>query len=149
MTTPSLASVFLVKEDVWKQHWTSNNNRYNVGMLYDYAKSVSDPEDIPLDALKYGFEHTHVDEDHWSPEFVARCKEADLQYPILVVQDRHGKMWIADGNHRYGRAVMRGEELISGYIVMERDLPDKAIEPKAPGDDDESSHRRAASEDGT
>ena len=137
---PSLRSVFLVKEDVYHQHWTSNKKRYNVGMLYDYAKSVTDPEDIPLDSLKYAFEHTNVDEEKWSDEFVERCQEANLDYPILVVQDNKGRLWIADGNHRYGKAVMYNQEMISGYIVREKDLPEKAIEP-APEEEDSHSHK--------
>jgi hypothetical protein len=142
VSAPSLTSVFLVKEGVSEQHWTSDGKRFNVKALYDYARSVCDPEQIPLTALKYGFEHTTVDEDRWSPEFVARCKEADMKYPILVVQDQNQKMWIADGNHRYGRAVMRGDEMILGYIVLERDIPDKAIDPSPPGTGDESSHKK-------
>ena len=129
MGMPSLRSVFLVKEDVYHQHWTSNGDRYNVGMLYDFAKAAADPEDIPLDSLKYGFEHTNLDEEKWSDDFVERCREANLDYPILVVRDRKGRLWIADGNHRYGKAVMQAEEFVQGYIVDEKDLPDKAIEP--------------------
>jgi hypothetical protein len=111
-------------------------------MLYDFAKAVSDPEDIPLDSLKYGFEHTNVDEEKWSDDFVRRCQQASLGYPILVVRDRKDRLWIADGNHRYGKAVMQAQEMISAYVVDERDLPDKAIEP-APKDKD--SHRRTKS----
>ena len=40
MSMPSLRSLFLIKEDVYHQHWTSNKKRYNVGMLYDYAKAA-------------------------------------------------------------------------------------------------------------
>lgn len=147
MAMPRLTDIFLIKEDVYHQHWSSNDKRYNVGMLYDYAKAVADPEDIPLDALRYGFEHTNVDEKKWSDEFVARCEEANLDYPILVVQDAKGKLWIADGNHRYGKAVMQAAEFISGYIVRERDLPEKAIEPLPSGAEDESSHKRQKSGD--
>ena len=140
----SIMGVFVIKEDVYHQHWTSNGNRYNVGMLYDYAKSVADPEDIPLSSLSYAFQHTNVDEEKWSPDFNKRCREANLDYPILVVRDRKGKLWIADGNHRYGKAVMYAHEFISGYVVDEKDLPEKAIEP-APAGSDESSHKRMKS----
>jgi hypothetical protein len=133
MGTPSLRSVFVVKEDIDHQHWTSSGKRYNVGALYDFARAVSEPEEIPLDSLKRGFEKTEVDEEKWSDEFVDRCQDADLSYPILVVQDSKGRLWIADGNHRYGKAVMQAQEFIPGYIVQEKDLPEKAIEP-APDD---------------
>ena len=141
MSMPSIKSLFVVKEDVYHQHWTSHDVRYNVGMLYDYAKAVTEPEDIPLDSLSYAFNHTNVDEEKWSPEFNARCNKANLDFPILVVRDKKNRLWIADGNHRYGRAVMNADEFISGYIVDEKDLPEKTVEPLPPDEEgDESSH---------
>jgi hypothetical protein len=134
-----MSQLFLIKEDVYHQHWTSNGKRYNVGMLYDYAKAVTEPEEVPLDALKKGFENTNVDEEKWSDEFVQRCEETNLDYPILVVKDRKNRLWIADGNHRYGKAVMKGIEMILAYIVDEKDLPEKSIEPE-PGAEDTGSH---------
>jgi len=129
-----LRDLFVLKEDVDHQHWTSNGKRYNVGALYRFARAVTEPEEIHLDALKRGFERTELDEEKWSPEFNERCQEADLSYPILVVQDRKGRLWIADGNHRYGKAIMQDLEFISGYIVEEKDLPEKAIEPLPKGE---------------
>jgi hypothetical protein len=125
-----MKDLFLQKESVHHQHWTSDGKRYNVGMLYDYARSVAGPQDIPLSALKRGFEGTDLDEEKWSDEFVERCQQANLDYPILVVQDDKQRFWIADGNHRYGKAVIRGDEFVSGYIVRELDLPEEAIEPE-------------------
>jgi hypothetical protein len=143
---PSMKSLFLEKSDPAHQHWTSDDVRWNVGMLYDYAKAVTEPEGVPLDSLKKGFENTNVDEEKWSDEFVARCQKTNLDYPILVVKDAKGRFWIADGNHRYGKAVMQGDEMIQAYIVDEKDLPDKAIEPE-PGEDDAGSHLRHSYED--
>jgi hypothetical protein len=139
-----MMELFLIKEDVHRQHWTSDGLRYNVGRLYDFARDVADIEDIPLSLLQYGFEHTNVDEEKWSDEFVERCMEANLDYPILVVVDKKGKHWIADGNHRYGKAVTQGLEMISGYIVHEDELPSDAIDP-SPQDDDESEHEKKES----
>jgi hypothetical protein len=140
MSMPSLKSVFLVKEDVYHQHWTSNKKRYNVGMLYDYAKAVAEPEEVPLSALKKGFENTNVDEKKWSPEFVERCESTNMEYPILVVKDRKNQLWIADGNHRYGKAILQGDEMIWAYVVDEKKLPEKAIEPD-PSEEDSGSHK--------
>lgn len=142
MSFPTMKQLFLVKEDIDHQHWTSDGNRYNVGMLYDYAKAVTEPEEVPLDALKKGFENTNVDEDKWSAEFVERCQNTNLDYPILVVKDRKGRLWIADGNHRYGKAVMQGDEMIVAYVVDEKDLPKKAIEPE-PSEEDLGSHKKS------
>jgi hypothetical protein len=136
-----MRALFTIKESIYHQHWTSDGNRYNVGMLYDYAKAVTEPEQVPLNALKKGFENTNVDEEKWSPEFVERCQQTNMDYPILVVKDRKGRLWIADGNHRYGKAVMQGDEMINAYIVDEKDLPKKAIEPE-PSADDLGSHRK-------
>lgn len=134
-----MKELFLEKSDPSHQHWTSDGNRYNVGSLYQYAEAVTEPEQIPLDSLMYGFEHTNLDEERWSPEFNARCQEASLDYPILVVQDKKGRLWPADGNHRIGKAIIQAQEMILGYIVLEKDLPAKAIEP-APSQDGTGSH---------
>lgn len=142
----SLRDVFIFSEgsDPSHQHWTSDGIRYNVGALYSYAKAVTEPEEIPLDSLKRGFEKTNLDETKWSDEFVQRCQEASLDFPILVVQDAKKKLWIADGNHRYGKAVMQNDEMILGYIVMEKDLPEIAIEPN-PSEDDKKSYKTTKS----
>ena len=146
MAMPSLKSVFgLMKESLARQHWSSNSKRYRVDLLYAYAEAVTEPQEIPLDSLKYGFEHTNLDEEPWSDEFVKRCEEADLSYPILVVQDKK-HLFVADGNHRYGKAVMQDLEFIMGYIVQEKDLPEKAIEPKK---EDDGSHRTYKSTHGS
>ena len=144
---PSMKQLFLEKSDPFHQHWTSNKKRYNIGMLYDFAKSVTDPEEVPLDALSYGFKHTNVDEEKWGPEFNKRCRESNLDYPILVVRDRKNRLWIADGNHRYGKAVMQADEMIQAYVIDEKDLPEKAIEP-APADDDNREHSHKANKSG-
>lgn len=144
MGAPRLRDVFRLNEGVNSQHWTSDGNRYNVGMLYDFAKASTDVEDVPLNALKYSFEHTNLDEERWSDEFVARAQEADLKYPILVVRDRKDKLWISDGNHRYGKAVMQSLEMIPAYVIDEKDLPVKAIEPD-PNEKDGGSHKRVKS----
>lgn len=140
-----MKELFLMKEDIYHQHWTSNGKRYNVGMLYDYAKAVAEPEEVPLDALKKGFENTNVDEEKWSDEFVQRCQETNLDYPILVVKDKKERLWIADGNHRYGKAVMQGLEMIMAYVVDEKDLPEKSIEPE-PNAEDSGSHEKKSEE---
>lgn len=137
MSTPSLRSIFLVKEDIHHQHWTSDGTRYNVGALYQFAEAVTEPEEIPLESLRRGFEKTNLDEEKWSEDFVKRCQKANLDYPILVVQDNKDRLWIADGNHRYGKAVMHNEEFILGYIIHENEIPDKAIEPKPESDEDQ------------
>lgn len=125
-----MSEVFRIRESLDAQHWTSGDKRYNIQRLYDFAEASTDPEDVPIDSLMYGFRHTDVDEEKWSPEFVRRCQEADLSYPILVVQDAKKRFWVADGNHRVGKAIMQGLEMVPAYVVRERDLPEKALEQK-------------------
>ncbi len=141
MALPTMRELFCEKSDPAHQHWTSDGKRYNVGMLYDYARAVAEPEQVPLAALRKGFENTNVDEEKWSAEFVERAQGTSLKYPILVVQDAKKKLWIADGNHRYAKAVLRGDEMIWAYVVQEKDLPKKAIEPE-PKSGDTGSHER-------
>jgi hypothetical protein len=128
MSNPSLKSVFLIKE-ASQQHWTSNGVRYSVGALYDYAKEKVDPIPIGIEVLRKGFEGTKTDEPKWSPAFMQRADKAG-DAPILVVTDEEGEFWIADGNHRYARALSRGEQEITGYVVAEWELPPEAIDPK-------------------
>ena len=140
MSMPSLKSLFIIKEELSRQHWSSNGNRYNVEMLYKFAEASTEPEEIPVESLVKGFYKTELDEPHWSDKFVERAQEADLSFPILVAQDNKKRLWVVDGNHRLGKAIMQADEFISGYIVQEKDLPEKAIEPKG-DDDDDGSHR--------
>jgi hypothetical protein len=129
MSMPSLSSVFLIKESVDSQHWTSNGVRYNVGRLYDWVSQHRDPFPIELALLKHGFDNTSVDEDKGSETFWKRANAAGDD-PILVVVDENDDMWIADGNHRFARAWRDGEGTITGYVVGEWELPEDAIEPK-------------------
>ena len=140
----SLRDVFIMKEGVEGQHWTSDGNRYSIQKMYDYAKSVTDPEQIPVSALAHSFEHTELDEEKWSDAFNSRCNAADLKYPILVARDKNGKLWISDGNHRYGKALMKNIEMIYGYVIDEKDIPEKALEPKV-GSSKNNSHKKKAS----
>lgn len=129
MTTPSLLSVFLVKEQA-QQHWTSNGKRYNVFKVYDYLKGRGyKPIPIDVDLLRDGFENTNLDEPKDSEAFWARADAAG-EDPILVVYDEDDDWWIADGNHRFGKKLRDGEPTIDGYVVFEGDLPEDAIEPK-------------------
>lgn len=129
MSTPSLLSVFLMKEQA-DQHWTSNGNRFNVFKLYDWLESEGyEPIEIDMGMLKDGFENTNFDEPRNSEAFWARAERAGDD-PILVVYDDDDKWWIADGNHRYGRKLRDGDRSILGYVVYEGDLPEEAIEPK-------------------
>lgn len=130
MAIPRMTDLFLRKESVDTQHWTSNGNRYNVGKLYRWARQNGhDIEIIPVSQLTKGFEHTNTDEEKGSDEFWKRADEAGDD-PILVVVDEKRRWWIADGNHRFARYQRDGATHIRGHILMESELPRDAIEPK-------------------
>jgi hypothetical protein len=129
MSFPSMKALFMVKESVDNQHWTSNGKRYNIGKLYSWARQNGhEVEVIPLGWLKSGYLKTKTDEAKDSPAFWARAEAAGDE-PILVVHDDKN-FWIADGNHRYARADRDGKRNIEGYVVRECDLPEDAVEPK-------------------
>lgn len=146
MAFPKLTDLFLIREGLESQHWSSDGRRYRVDLLYAFAEASAEPEEIPITSLRYGLEHTNLDEPRWSPEFIKRARESDLSYPILVVMDSKKRLWVADGNHRVGKAIMQGLNAISGYVVRERDLPEKAIEPREEGDEGSHRGRKSAGE---
>jgi hypothetical protein len=125
-----MTDLFLVKESVDSQHWTSNGKRYNVGKLYKWARQNGHAiQIIPVAKLKKGFEKTKTDEPKGSEKFWERAERAGNE-PILVAVDQKNRWWIADGNHRYARYVREGFSEIMGYVLKENDLPESAIEPK-------------------
>lgn len=130
MSFPKMVDLFLVKESVDSQHWTSNGKRYNVGKLYSWARQNGhEVQIIPVSDLKHGYDKTKTDEEKGSEAFWERAERAGNE-PILVAIDTKGRKWIADGNHRYGRALRDGCEDIQGFVVNESELPASAIEPK-------------------
>lgn len=52
-------------------------------------------------------------EDDWEP----RSMNADLSYPILILQLPDGNWEIIDGNHRTWKAWRLGIESIPGYVI--------------------------------
>ena len=130
MPFPKMTDLFLIKESVESQHWTSSGKRYNVAKLYKWARQNGhDIKIIPVDKLQYGFSKTKTDEEKDSDAFWDRAERAGDE-PILVAIDEKERYWIADGNHRYARAQRNGQRVIQGYVVREADLPEDAIEPK-------------------
>jgi hypothetical protein len=125
-----MRALFLVKESIDTQHWTSNGKRYNIGKLYSWVRQNGhEVEIIPLDRLRDGYRRTKTDEEKESGAFWRRAEVAGDE-PILVAIDEKDRWWICDGNHRFARAERDGLDSIEGYVVLERDLPQDAIEPK-------------------
>jgi hypothetical protein len=53
---------------------------------------------------------------------MARAEKADLQYPIIVVQRKNGKLWIADGTHRAHKAILNKIPKINAKIIPIKDM---------------------------
>lgn len=130
MAFPKMTELFLVKESVDSQHWTSNGKRYNVGKLYKWARQNGhEIQIIPLEKLASQYDRTKTDEEKGSEAFWERADNAGDD-PILVTIDHKQRWWIADGNHRFARAQRDGADGIHGFVVNESELPEDAIEPK-------------------
>lgn len=130
MSFPRMVDLFMVKESVDSQHWTSRGKRYNVGKLYKWARQNGhEIQIIPLDKLAPQYDRTKTDEQKGSEAFWERAERAG-DHPILVAIDHKQRWWIADGNHRFARAQRDGLNEIHGYVVNEAELPEDAIEPK-------------------
>lgn len=63
--------------------------------------------------------HTHGDEPVGSEGWATRANQAEMNYPILVVRNKDGSIWCADGNHRLWRAYKNGQKQIKAYVVDE------------------------------
>ena len=57
------------------------------------------------------------------PGHIKRIKEADTQYPLIVVEDEYDKYGsILDGNHRFAKLLLEGRENISIYYLTKKEL---------------------------
>ena len=99
-------------EKDWKEtSWEDEEGKINIGDVVDYIGdnirniSVSDLQNklkLPLDNVT---------------KEKARIMKADLQYPIILVQEDGEFSYVLDGNHRLEKAIMTGEEYIKAKVL--------------------------------
>lgn len=105
---------------------------WRVGDIHDYVDGRGYPIQIPVELLEEDNLQMSpddvADEVVGSPEFIARARESDLSYPIIVVRyppsrrDPDGALFIADGVHRLWKAIDEGLEFIDGFLIDQDDL---------------------------
>ena len=113
-----------------EQTFSDNTGEYKVPDILAHAKRYYPQEvSMPVALLLHNLEpseHETGDELPGHPEFIERAIEADLSYPILVIdyQDEEPRYWIADGVHRLWKAVHGRAPLesIQAHIVPSADL---------------------------
>lgn len=101
------------------QMYSCNDNAWCVSDLWEAAKDLPILE-VPLIGMK-------TDLCPWDDmgDFLQFCKhaklsqEADLSYPIIL--DPHGN--IADGRHRFAKAIMEGHRTIKVQRLVEMPTP--------------------------
>lgn len=57
------------------------------------------------------------------PEHMTRIKNANLRYPLVVIEDEFDKYGvILDGNHRFAKAVIQGKKSVSIQVIKKDEL---------------------------
>ena len=101
----------LGEEDYRKTAWEDDDGEITLGDVLDYIGdnvrniSVSDLQN----KLRAQLDRVTKDED--------RIMKAELQYPIILVQEDGEFSYILDGNHRLAKAILTGEEYIKAKVL--------------------------------
>ena len=57
------------------------------------------------------------------PEHIKRIRNADLEYPLIVIEDKYDKYGsILDGNHRFAKMIMNNKRIIPIIYFTQREL---------------------------
>jgi len=56
-------------------------------------------------------------------EHINRIKKADLQYPLIIINDKYDKHGgILDGNHRFAKIIMENKKYVNCIRVSQKEL---------------------------
>ena len=106
------ANIRVLNEGDWQDTaWEDDEGKITIGDVVEYIGdnvrniSVSDLQN----KLKSQLDRVTKDED--------RIMKADLQYPIILVQEDGEFSYIIDGNHRLAKAILTGEEYIKTKVL--------------------------------
>ena len=95
-----------------------NGKQFNFSIKDLIAKA----QNYPVKKLNPQLFVKQLADRHEDPkQTAARAKSADLQYPIIVVQDGNTLM-IADGTHRAQKAIMNKLPSINAYVIPIKDM---------------------------
>lgn len=101
----------LGEEDYRKTAWEDKKGEITLGDVLDHIGdnvrniSVSDLQN----KLRAQLDRVTKDED--------RIMKAELQYPIILVQEDGEFSYVLDGNHRLAKAILTGEEYIKAKVL--------------------------------
>lgn len=57
------------------------------------------------------------------PEHINRIKNADLQYPIIVIPNKYDKFGgILDGNHRFAKMILENKKFVKYVYITQKEL---------------------------
>ena len=57
------------------------------------------------------------------PKHIKRIKNADLKYPLIVMEDKYDKYGsILDGNHRFAKMIKQNKRVVSIVYFTKKEL---------------------------
>ena len=64
-----------------------------------------------------------LQQPHKFPKHIKRIKDADLKYPLIVVEDKYDKYGnILDGNHRFAKTIEQNKRVVSIVYFTRKEL---------------------------
>jgi len=111
----------LLNEDWRDTSWEDEEDKITVGDVVDYiGDNIRNISVVDLqNKLKSQLDSVSKEE--------SRIMKADLQYPIILVQEDGEFSYVLDGNHRLQKAIMTGEEYIKAKVLYldDKNTPQK------------------------
>jgi mono/diheme cytochrome c family protein len=121
-----------------------NGKQFNFSIKDLIAKA----QNYPIKKLNPQLFVKQLADRHEDPkQTAARAQSADLQYPIIVVQDGNTLM-IADGTHRAQKAIMNKLPSINAYVIPVEDMAEFSKQGVAEGSLNEFSPGSGGGESG-
>lgn len=106
------------------QTFSDETGTWRVPDLHEYAVENGKKVSIPISKLMNNLEpsdHERGEDLPGHPLFIIRANDADLKFPILVVEYPDG-LWIADGVHRLWKAKQKKRKNIDAYLIKNDEL---------------------------
>jgi hypothetical protein len=111
----------LLNEDWRDTSWEDEEDKITVGDVVDYiGDNIRNISVVDLqNKLKSQLDSVSKEE--------SRIMKADLQYPIILVQEDGEFSYVLDGNHRLQKAIMTGEDYIKAKVLYldDKNTPQK------------------------
>jgi len=116
---------YLLENHFDQSLYTINGKNYKVSEIADYAKQNLRPVALNISDIQNKYidsKNLFIDVEKNS-EWRKRCENANLSFPILVLERPDGKWEIIDGNHRVWKAwKLEGMKTINAYMINSNSL---------------------------